>query len=45
LAETNNNFVVELMETSLGKLAKMLRILSFLTQIKVYLFWKNLRLK
>ena len=26
---------------SLEKLAKMLRILGFLTQTKVYLFWKN----
>ena len=25
----------------LEKLAKMLRILGFLTQTKVYLFWKN----
>ena len=28
-------------KASLEKLAKMLRILSFLTQTKVYLFWKN----
>jgi len=28
-------------KASLKKLAKMLRILSFLTQTKVYLFWKK----
>ena len=31
-------------KASLKKLAKMLRILSFLTQTKVYLFWKNISL-
>jgi len=32
-------------KASLKKLAKMLRILGFLTQTKVYLFWKRRHLK
>jgi hypothetical protein len=37
---THQQFCDRLEATSLEKLAKMLRILSFLTQTKVYLFWK-----
>jgi len=39
---TKEDFVARVESASLEKLAKMLRILGFLTQTKVYLFWKNL---
>jgi len=38
---THEQFCKRVDGASLQKLAKMLRILSFLTQTKVYLFWKN----
>ncbi len=36
------DFVARVESASIEKLARMLRILGFLTQTKVYLFWKNL---
>jgi len=38
---THKEFCKHVEGTDVKKLAKMLRILSFLTQTKVYLFWKN----
>jgi len=38
---THEQFCHRVDKASIEKLAKMLRILSFLTQTKVYLFWKN----
>jgi len=38
---THKEFCKRVDNASLEKLAKMLRILAFLTQTKVYLFWKN----
>jgi len=38
---THKQFCDRIDRASIEKLAKMLRILSFLTQTKVYLFWKN----
>jgi len=38
---THEQFCHRVDKASLEKLAKMLRILSFLTQTKVYLIWKN----
>jgi len=38
---THEEFCDRVDRASLEKLAKMLRILGFLTQTKVYLFWKN----
>jgi len=38
---THKEFCKYVEEADAEKLAKMLRILSFLTQTKVYLFWKN----
>jgi len=40
---THEQFCHRVDKASLEKLAKMLRILSFLTQTKVYLFWENPR--
>jgi len=40
---THEQFCRRVDKASLEKLAKMLRILGFLTQTKVYLFWKNPR--
>ena len=40
---THEEFCNRVDDASVEKLAKMLRILSFLTQTKVYLFWKNPR--
>jgi ABC-type ATPase with predicted acetyltransferase domain len=37
----HEEFCLKVDNASLEKLAKMLRILSFLTQTKVYLFWKS----
>jgi len=38
---TKGDFVARVESVSLEKLAKMLRILGFLTQTKVYLFWRS----
>jgi len=38
---THKEFYQLVNRSDVNKLAKMLRILSFLTQTKVYLFWKN----
>jgi len=38
---TKEDFVARVESASVEKLAKMLRILGFLTQTKVYLFWKK----
>jgi len=37
----HEEFCGRLEKVSLEKLAKMLCVLGFLTQTKVYLFWKN----
>jgi len=41
---THKEFCKHMEGADVKKLAKMLRILSFLTQTKVYLFWKNVGL-
>jgi len=41
---THKEFCKYVEGADVKKLAKMLRILSFLTQTKVYLFWKNISL-
>ena len=38
---TKKDFEARVKSASVEKLAKMMRILGFLTQTKVHLFWKN----